>query len=101
MPVLNIKERVRENWVRWLKTFGVGRFYDAFVQNAQDARGTCKNCRQSIYLDITEGGGVPDWRTKDGDYGCEQSPDTIVLPYMDMGCGSHEPIKLTSQRRSS
>lgn len=40
------------------------------------------------YLDIVEGGGVPDWRTDDGDYGCGDSPETN-----DEGTGGHYPRK--------
>jgi len=78
----------REDWIKWFETFGAGRFYDSFVASAQDARGTCRHCGEYIYLDIVEGGGVPDWRTADGDYGCGDSPDTC-----DEGTGSHIPLK--------
>jgi hypothetical protein len=96
MATRKLKEEDRVNWIGWLKWYGPGKFYDAFVETAQYTEGKCRNCRQSIYLDIIEGGGVPDWRTEDGDYGCVESPDTT-----GEGTGSHEPIKLTSQRRSS
>lgn len=38
---------------------------------------------------IAEGGGIPDWRTADGDYGCDNSPDTS-----EDGTGGHMPRKL-------
>lgn len=81
--------KVRKDWVEWLKSYGGGKFFDAFVRIAQDAKGTCSNCKLPIYLDIVEGGGVPDWRTEDGDYGCADSPDTN-----SDGTGGHEPEKL-------
>lgn len=100
MATRKLKEQDRVNWTRWLKTYGAGRFYDVFVEMAQDARGTCRNCKKAIYLDIIEGGGVPDWRTRDGDYGCEKSPDNDgFLDSDENGVGSHEPIKLIFQRR--
>ena len=70
-------------WVKWLRGFGARRFYRAFVELAQGAEGRCTNCHQDIYLDIVEGGGVPDWRTANGDYGCDANK---VL-------GSHTPRK--------
>jgi hypothetical protein len=73
-------------WVAWLQTYGADKFYAAFMANAQDAESRCVYCREPIYLDIREGGGVPDWRTDDGDYGCVESPDTC-----DEGTGSHTP----------
>jgi len=76
----------RQDWIKWLEHYGIGKFFDAFVRNAQGARGTCLYCRQDIYLDIVEGGGVPDWKTSDGDYGCAHSPDTC-----EQGTGSHMP----------
>jgi len=89
----------RKNCIGWLKWYGAGKFYDAFVQTVQDARGTCRNCQQAIYLDIIEGGGAPDWRTRDGGYSCAEHPDTVRDP--DNGVGSHEPIKLIVKRRES
>lgn len=79
----------RAAWVHWLATYGPAEFYDAFMQTAQDAESVCVHCRASIYLDIREGGGVPDWRTAEGDYGCDRSPDTIE----EVGVGSHECAK--------
>lgn len=82
-------KKERTGWVRWLKSYGGGPFFDAFLRHAQDAEGECVHCGQKIYLDIVEGGGVPDWRTSDGDYGCGDSPETT-----EEGVGSHEPKKL-------
>lgn len=84
----------RDSWVKWLEGYGIGKFYDAFVEYAQNAQGKCQYCGQSIYLDIVEGGGVPDWGSSFGDsggldYGCPDSPDTG-----DNGTGGHLPVKL-------
>ena len=79
----------RQAWVEWLKDYGLGQFFDAFVSNAQGAQSTCVYCREHIYLDIVEGGGVPDWKTSDGDYGCPDSPETCKE-----GMGSHFPERI-------
>lgn len=79
----------RDAWVSWLLNYGPGKFYDAFMQTAQDAESECRNCGDRIYLDIAEGGGVPDWRTEDGDYGCCDSPDNT-----DESTGGHVPARL-------
>ena len=71
----------RADWVRWLEGDGLGKFYDAFARNARGAESQCVHCCHSIFLDIVEGGGVPDWKTRDGDYGCEgQGSDGSHLP---------------------
>lgn len=70
-------------WVKWLAEYGPEKFYDSFMRTAQDAQSECVSCGHFIYLDIREGGGVPDWRTTDGDYGC-----------VDSLTGSHSPILL-------
>lgn len=80
----------RAAWAAWLHTFGAEQFFDAFIRSAQGARSKCVYCRLDIYLDIVEGGGVPDWRTEDGDYGCDRSPETT-----EEGVGSHKPEKLS------
>lgn len=74
-------------WAKWLESYGAERFYDAFIESAQGAQGQCIHCGEAIYLDIVEGGGVPDWRTSDGDYGCSDSPDTS-----EDGVGGHTAI---------
>ena len=79
----------KEAWVRWLEHYGADNFYDAFVRTAQGAEGRCIHCGERIYLDIVEGGGVPDWCTVFGDYGCFESPDTC-----EDGTGGHEPQKV-------
>ena len=80
----------KASWLKWYEEYGKDHFYDAFLTNAQDAISTCIHCQEEIYLDIVEGGGVPDWGTVDGsgggDYGCPDSPDTTKE-----GTGGHEP----------
>jgi len=83
----------RQDWVKWLEGYGLAKFYDAFIQSAQDAESVCQHCGQEIYLDIAEGGGVPDWRTIDGDYGCDSSTDTN-----NEGTGGHLPRRITASR---
>ena len=87
MPKATKKDKVQ--WVKWLAGYGADKFFDAFVATAQGAKGKCVHCGEAIYLDIVEGGGVPDWKTADGDYGCFKSPDTC-----EDGTGGHEPEKL-------
>ena len=77
----------KESWVEWLTSYGIDKFFDAFMATAQGAQGRCQSCGEFIYLDIVEGGGVPDWHTDDGDYGCDQSSDTS-----EGGVGSHTPM---------
>ena len=61
------------------------------MQTIQGAKSKCQHCGESIYCDIVEGGGVPDWGSKTGfgglDYGCSPSPDTG-----EDGTGGHTPI---------
>jgi hypothetical protein len=59
-------DEARDQWIAWLQGYGAGNFYDAFVAFAQDAESTCVHCGQPIYLDIVEGGGVPDWGSRFG-----------------------------------
>ena len=86
---MQVTKADKDSWVKWLEHYGIDKFFDAFVRNAQDAQSTCVHCRESIYLDIVEGGGVPDWKTSDGDYGCIDSPETC-----EEGTGSHFPERL-------
>lgn len=92
MSTRNPTTNERGNWIFWIQDYNASSFFEAFVRTAQDAESTCTHCRQLIYLDIVEGGGVPDWRTKDGDYGCGESPESG-----EEGCGSHEPRKLREE----
>lgn len=82
-------EKAKQDWIKWLEGYGADKFYDAFVKLAQDAKGKCVYCGEDIFLDIVEGGGVPDWKLADGDYGCNDSPETC-----EEGCGSHKPETL-------
>jgi hypothetical protein len=82
-------QQTKSAWVSWLATYGADKFFDAFMANAQNALSTCVHCGEEIYLDIAEGGGVPDWSSNDelgGDYGCLHSPDTT-----EEGTGGHFP----------
>jgi hypothetical protein len=81
--------KAMREWVSWLTGYGLLKFCKAFVRNAQGAQSTCRHCHEHIYLDILEGGGVTDWKTKDGDYGCHESPDTCTE-----GTGSHMPLTI-------
>jgi hypothetical protein len=76
-------------WLKWLKTYGTDKFLDAFLYNVENAESTCQYCGETIYVDILIGGGVPDWCTEGGDFGCENSPETTA----DEGCGGHMPRK--------
>lgn len=79
----------KTSWAKWLESYGAEKFFEAFMRNAQNAISHCRYCGEEIYLDIAEGGGVPDWSTNDtigGDYGCGESPDTG-----EDGTGSHMP----------
>lgn len=73
----------RAEWIRWLEAYGAGPLYDAFMRSAQGAQSECTQCGQAIYLDISEGGGVPDWGSSPTyvngrmiglDYGCFEFP---------------------------
>ena len=75
-------------WTLWLKEYGIENFIQAFIHNVEGARSRCQYCHQKIYVDVLIGGGVPDWSTKDGDFGCPNSPDTN-----EEGCGGHMPVK--------
>jgi hypothetical protein len=84
--------RERAEWVAWLMNYSAAAFYDAFLHNAQGAQSECIHCHNTIYLDIVEGGGVPDWKTEDGDYGCGDSTETTIT-----GTGSHMPKRLRGE----
>lgn len=67
-------EATKEKWVKWLEWYGARKFLDAFLRTAHGAESTCVQCGEPIFLDLLEGGGVADWKTEDGDYGCPDSP---------------------------
>lgn len=87
------RRAARIDWVNWLKEYGADKFYDAFLATAQGARSECIYCGEDIFLDIVDGGGVPDWGSSMPgfvglDFGCPASPDTD-----DEGTGGHFPVK--------
>lgn len=90
-------KQTRKEWIKWLESYGIGKFYDAFIRTAQYAESVCVYCHEKIYLDIAEGGGIPDWgsafSTGGLDYGCAESPDTN-----EDGQGSHKARNLRSAR---
>jgi hypothetical protein len=78
----------KQSWVQWLQGYGLLKFLNAFLRSVEGAQSTCRHCHQKIYVDVMVGGGVPDWSTEDGDFGCPKSPHTD-----SEGSGGHEPIK--------
>lgn len=78
-------------WVKWFEKYGAARFLDSFLENVEGAKSVCKHCGQDIYVDVLIGGGVPDWSTERGDFGCVNSPDTN-----EEGTGGHMPVKRKS-----
>ena len=78
----------KADWVEWLKGYGASEFLQAFLRNAHGAESRCVHCHSPIYLDLLEGGGIADWKTKDGDYGCDRSPETN-----SEGTGGHMPVR--------
>ena len=93
--MLRAARKTKQGWVKWLKSYGAGNFFDAFVKFSHDAESECVNCGEKIYLDIVDGGGGPDWGaafpgpTRGLDYGCDRSPHTN-----SEGTGGHVPKKL-------
>jgi len=64
----------KQSWLRWLEQYGVDRFFDSFIHTVEGAQSICVHCGEVIQVDITIGGGVPDWSTLDGDFGCSANP---------------------------
>ena len=85
---MRYSKAAKESWVEWLKNYGLMKFLNSFLRSVEGAESTCRHCGEKIYVDVMVGGGVPDWSTKDGDFGCPDSPDTN-----SEGTGAHEPIK--------
>jgi hypothetical protein len=83
------EQQQKAEWLKWFKNYGAEKFLDSFLRSVEGAESVCVHCGQKIYVDVLIGCGVPDWSTKDGDFGCEKSPDTC-----DDGTGGHEPRKL-------
>lgn len=81
----------KQQWLEWLNEYGPDKFLDVFLKTVENAESTCIHCGQKIYVDVLIGGGVPDWSTEDGDFGCEKSPESN-----EEGCGGHMPVKRTN-----
>lgn len=75
-------------WLAWFKDFGARAFLKAFLHNVEGAESRCQYCHEPIYVDVLIGGGVPDWSTADGDFGCDRSPERD-----GDCCGGHMPVK--------
>lgn len=86
MPTDGFTEQQKQEWVKWLEMFSPIAFLESFLRTSHGAISTCQYCAEEIRLDILEGGGVADWKTTDGDYGCPYSPETTAD-----GTGSHLP----------
>lgn len=84
------QEHEKREWLQWFKRYGARKFIDAFLSTVEGAESTCVYCGEKIYVDVLIGGGVPDWSTQSGDYGCSDSPETN-----DECCGPHMPVKRT------
>jgi len=82
------KAQDKRSWLKWLETYGADKFLDAFLESVEGAESTCVHCKEKIYVDVLIGGGVPDWSTESGDFGCDKSPDTS-----EDGTGGHVPRK--------
>lgn len=81
------KEKI-DAWLQWLETYTPQKFIEAFLRNVENTESVCQYCGENIYVDVLIGGGVADWSTERGDFGCYNSPETT-----DDHCGSHMPIK--------
>lgn len=86
-------KRAKENWIDWLQVYGANKFLESFLESVEGAQSICKHCGQQIHVDVLVGGGVPDWSTVDGDFGCGESPDTD-----EGGTGGHEPLRRIWQK---
>lgn len=84
-------EKEKASWLNWLKSYTPKKFLESFLRNVEGAQSTCQYCHEPIYVDVLIGGGVPDWSTAEGDFGCEKSPETC-----EEGVGSHMPMKRNS-----
>ena len=85
---MKITNKQKDEWIRWMDNYGTRKFLEAFLRNVENAESTCAYCNRTIYVDVMIGGGVPDWSTLDGDFGCAKSPDTTPE-----GTGGHMPRK--------
>lgn len=78
----------KQQWLKWLEDYGTDKFLDAFLRTVENAESICIHCHQTIYVDVLIGGGIPDWSTEDGDFGCDEHPQSN-----EEGCYGHEPRK--------
>jgi hypothetical protein len=76
-------------WLKWLEGYGAPMFLEAFLRTVENVESECVYCHEKIYVDVLIGGGVPDWSTEDGDFGCVYNPDNSVN--MDEGVCGHAP----------
>lgn len=83
-----ITQKQKVSWLKWLNGYGTAKFLDSFLRNIEGTESVCRHCNRPIYVDVMIGGGVPDWSTEDGDFGCDRSPETC-----EDGVGSHMPYK--------
>lgn len=81
-------KKAKRDWLLWFKSYGAEKFLKSFLWNVEGAQSVCRHCGETIYVDVLIGGGVPDWSTEDGDFGCIESPDTN-----SEGTGGHMPVK--------
>ncbi len=80
--------------VKWQQFFTPLKFLEMFLINAEGAQSTCAYCHEDIFLDVLIGGGVTDWSTEDGDFGCPDSPESETVDGV-LECAGHMPIKRT------
>ena len=85
---MNYTQEQKDQWVTWLSRYGAENFLNAFLKNVEGAQSICKYCKRKILVDVLVGGGVADWATDDGDFGCDASPETN-----DECAGNHMPVK--------
>lgn len=69
-----VTQSTKESWLKWLESYGADKFFDSFINTVEGAESTCIHCGEVIRVDITIGGGVADWSTLDGDFGCGSHP---------------------------
>lgn len=86
-------ESKKAGWVKWLESYGSDKFLDSFLKSVEGAESRCVYCGEPIYVDVLVGGGVPDWSTADGDFGCHKRSGTC-----GEYTGSHSPKRRTPTR---
>lgn len=81
---MDVEHKDKEAWAEWITGYGADKFLDDAIIRLHGAVSVCDYCERTITLDAGIGtGGVFDWHD-DGDYGCDDSPETT-----EEGCGSH------------